>query len=114
MQRRPVARQISQLEDHFGALAAIRMAFRPANIARSFDIGQLAFFFGLRRKSEGRLSSRASLVCYLVEIRLLSWRDNPALLCMTFAFFEEIDGSSGRARCLGACGGDGLILGRGP
>jgi hypothetical protein len=36
-------------------LAAMRMAFRVANIARSFDIGHLAFFFGLRRKSEMRL-----------------------------------------------------------
>jgi hypothetical protein len=28
------------------------MAFRAANIARSFGIGHLAFFFGLRRNLE--------------------------------------------------------------
>src|ERR1700692_136821 len=33
---------------------------------------------------------------------------------MTFAFFEEIDGSSGRAERLGTGGGDGFLFGRRP
>jgi hypothetical protein len=56
-------------------LAAMRMAFRVATITRSFDIGHLAFFFGLRRDSQRRFGSRASLVCDGVEIAPLHWPD---------------------------------------
>jgi hypothetical protein len=44
-------------------------------IARSFDIGHLAFFFGLLGTSEGRPGSRVSLVCCAADIALLHQRD---------------------------------------
>jgi hypothetical protein len=56
-------------------LAAMRTAFRVAAIARSFDIGYLVFCSGLRRDSERRLGSRASLVCDGVDIAPLLWPD---------------------------------------
>jgi hypothetical protein len=56
-------------------LAAMRMAFRAANVARSFGIGHLALFFRLRRNREMRLGSRASPVRCSVEITPVHRRD---------------------------------------
>src|SRR5258705_2216350 len=92
-------------------LAAMRMAFKLANIARSFDIGHLAAFRARFERRAARLMvGPQHRGCALVKMGLLSWRYNPALLCMTFAFFEGIDGPSPPAPHPGPPGGDGLVF----
>ena len=56
-------------------LAAMRMAFRVAAIARSFDTGHLAFLFRPRCNSQGDWGWPTSLACYGNNITPLNRRD---------------------------------------
>src|SRR6516225_5090373 len=90
------------------ALAAIRVIFRVARIARNFDIERLYLSMAPAKSVQGRRSAMPP------QILLLQKSDNPAFFCMIFAFFEEIDGSPGCARCPGSGGGNRLFFGRRP
>jgi hypothetical protein len=68
------------------ALAAIRVGFSVAKIARNFDIEHLHLSMAPAKISfQAQCRSAMSL-----QIHLLQKSDNPAFFCMIFAFFEEI------------------------